>query len=241
MDEAAAAAAIGVMMSPWQNLGITDVACCTPGASPPGWRDPRLWIGVAIVAASVVVGALVLGTSDDTVAVWAAADTLGAGPRADRRRPGRTPGAASPTRRTPSLYFRADEQLPADLRLQPRRGRRRAAAARRGGRGRRPRRCDRCRSPWPPTRCPARSGSATSSTSTSARRRAAAVPAPPVCNGRPVLGGVTVLDAPPADAGVRLATAGGCWCSAMRDAEAQRFFRLLASTDDAALTVVGRG
>ena len=48
-------------------------------ATAPGWRDPRLWIGVAIVAASVLAGALVLGTSDDTVPVWAAADSLGAG------------------------------------------------------------------------------------------------------------------------------------------------------------------
>ena len=50
------------------NLGITDTSCRAPGAPPPGWRDPRLWIGVAIVAVSVLVGALVLGTSDDTVA-----------------------------------------------------------------------------------------------------------------------------------------------------------------------------
>ena len=61
-------------------------------ASAPGWRDPRLWIGVGLVAASVLVGALVLGTSDDTVAVWAATDAMGPGSCADRRRPDRTPG-----------------------------------------------------------------------------------------------------------------------------------------------------
>ena len=48
-------------------------------SSAPGWRDPRLWIGVALVAASVLAGAIVLGTSDDTVAVWAATDTMGPG------------------------------------------------------------------------------------------------------------------------------------------------------------------
>jgi len=36
----------------------------------PGWRDPRLWIGVAIVAASVLLGARLLSTADDSVAVW---------------------------------------------------------------------------------------------------------------------------------------------------------------------------
>ena len=38
---------------------------------PPGWRDPRLWIGVAIVAVSVVVGSRLLAAADDSVAVWA--------------------------------------------------------------------------------------------------------------------------------------------------------------------------
>ena len=48
-------------------------------ASRPGWRDPRLWVGAAIVAASVVAGARILGAADDTVAVWAAESDLGAG------------------------------------------------------------------------------------------------------------------------------------------------------------------
>ncbi len=48
-------------------------------SSSPGWRDPRLWIGIAIVAASVLVGARVLAAADDTVQVWAAAADVGAG------------------------------------------------------------------------------------------------------------------------------------------------------------------
>src|SRR6185436_1849467 len=60
------------------NLGISDTPAARRAAAP-GWRDPRLWIGVAIVAASVLVGALVLGSSDDTVPVWAAGDEMGAG------------------------------------------------------------------------------------------------------------------------------------------------------------------
>jgi hypothetical protein len=36
----------------------------------PGWRDPRLWIGVVLVAGSVVAGARLLAAADDTVQVW---------------------------------------------------------------------------------------------------------------------------------------------------------------------------
>ena len=45
----------------------------------PGWRDPRLWIGIVLVAASVVLGARLLASSDDTVGVWAARTDLPAG------------------------------------------------------------------------------------------------------------------------------------------------------------------
>jgi hypothetical protein len=34
------------------------------------WRDPRLWVGLVLVAASVVAGARVLAAADDTVGVW---------------------------------------------------------------------------------------------------------------------------------------------------------------------------
>lgn len=47
--------------------------------SRPGWRDPRLWVGVAIVAASVVLGSRVLASADDTVAVWVVAEDAVAG------------------------------------------------------------------------------------------------------------------------------------------------------------------
>ncbi len=42
----------------------------------PGWRDPRLWVGVVVVAGSVLLGARVVGAADDTVTVWAAAAEL---------------------------------------------------------------------------------------------------------------------------------------------------------------------
>ena len=44
-----------------------------------GWRDPRLWIGVAIVAVSVVAGVRVVGGADDSVSVWAVTEDLAPG------------------------------------------------------------------------------------------------------------------------------------------------------------------
>lgn len=81
-----------------------------------GWRDPRLWIGVAIVAASVVVGARVLASADDTVQVWAVAGQLGPGDRV-----GESDLVAHRVRFADEAhlagYFTVDEELPADLEL----------------------------------------------------------------------------------------------------------------------------
>lgn len=38
---------------------------------PPTWRDARLWVGIAILAGSVLLGAKVLSGADDLVSVWA--------------------------------------------------------------------------------------------------------------------------------------------------------------------------
>jgi hypothetical protein len=43
------------------------------------WRDPRLLFGIAIIAVSVLTGARVLGSADDTVAVWAVRADVAAG------------------------------------------------------------------------------------------------------------------------------------------------------------------
>src|SRR5699024_1890353 len=45
----------------------------------PTWRDPRLGIGVLLVAASVALGSWVVSSADDTVTVWAATDVLSPG------------------------------------------------------------------------------------------------------------------------------------------------------------------
>jgi len=85
-------------------------------ATTPGWRDPRLWIGIAIVAVSVVSGARLLASADDTVAVWAVADDMGAGDLVSEsdlvvRRVRFADGDDL------GRYFRADDTLPADLQL----------------------------------------------------------------------------------------------------------------------------
>lgn len=57
-----------------------------PAASPPAvrvprrsWRDPRLLIGIAIIAVSVLTGARLVGSADDTVPVWALATDVAPG------------------------------------------------------------------------------------------------------------------------------------------------------------------
>ncbi|WP_284534358.1 hypothetical protein [Nocardioides sp. T2.26MG-1] len=103
---------------PAQRAATGTVAPVPPAtrASRPGWRDPRLWLGVLIVAVSVVAGARLLAAADDTVAVWAVAADAGPGAQlsagdlvahrvrfADGDDLGR--------------YFSVEDELPGDLRL----------------------------------------------------------------------------------------------------------------------------
>lgn len=80
----------------------------------PGWRDPRLWIGVVILAASVLAGARLFASVDDTVAVWSVAAQHGAGDRleADDLVAVRVRFADAGTR---AGYVGVDDALPADL------------------------------------------------------------------------------------------------------------------------------
>ncbi|MCW2808060.1 MAG: hypothetical protein JWQ93_2015 [Marmoricola sp.] len=50
----------------------------------PGWRNPRLLLGVLLVAASVVLGARLLAAADDSVGVWSVARDLPAGAAVDQ-------------------------------------------------------------------------------------------------------------------------------------------------------------
>lgn len=83
-------------------------------AARPGWRDPRLWLGVLLLAGSVVLGARLLAAADDTVTVWGMASD---------REPG-TPVAAADLEvqrvrfadgAALARYFPADEPVPADV------------------------------------------------------------------------------------------------------------------------------
>ncbi len=82
----------------------------------PGWRDPRFWIGVAIVAVSVVAGARLLGAADESVTVWAASDDLAAGAEvtADDLEPRQVRFVDADDL---DRYYRADQALPAEARL----------------------------------------------------------------------------------------------------------------------------
>jgi len=104
--------------APGRRAGGADLAAVPSAvrARPPGWRDPRLWVGLLIVALSVVGGSRLLAAADDTVAVWAVAADSG---------PGATLTSADLVVRRVrfadggdlAAYYAADATLPSDLRL----------------------------------------------------------------------------------------------------------------------------
>jgi hypothetical protein len=75
-----------------------------------------MWVGLLIVAVSVVAGARLLSAADDTVAVWAVATDAGPGATLDEDDlvARRVRFAAAGDLDT---YYRVDDALPADLRL----------------------------------------------------------------------------------------------------------------------------
>lgn len=80
------------------------------------WRDPRIWLGAALVLASIVVGARVLAAADDTVAIWALRGDLASGITVDS-------GDVTAVdihfadASDASRYVSAEEPLPAGLQL----------------------------------------------------------------------------------------------------------------------------
>lgn len=209
------------------DLGAPEAPPAVRAASP-GWRDPRLWIGVALVAVSVVAGARLVGGADDSVTVWAVATDLG---------PGDTVSADDLTARQVRFvdpasldrYFLVEEQLPGDLRLE-----------RAVGEG----------------ELLPRSAVGTSGESDAMELPVAVetTRVPPGvqsgwivdvyvmggASGRSVLSGVTVLEAPPAAeslavSGQRQVVLG------VTEGEAQQFFRVTGSIDAPVLTIVRRG
>lgn len=82
----------------------------------PGWRNPRLVLGLVLVAGSVALGARLLAAADDTVGVWAVARDLPAGAALDdvdlERRQVRFPDEE-----TADGYLAARDELPAGATL----------------------------------------------------------------------------------------------------------------------------
>ena len=93
----------------------TSVAPATRTTTP-GWRDARMWVGVGIVAVSVVAGVRVVGSADDSVPVWTVTEDLAAGiaiePDVLQARAVRFADAEQRSR-----YLPADEPLPDDRHL----------------------------------------------------------------------------------------------------------------------------
>jgi len=78
----------------------------------PGWRDPRLLVGLVLVAASVALGAWAVGSAGRTVPVLAASDALVVGrPLAQQTLVVRQVRLAE----ADGLYLNADAELPEDL------------------------------------------------------------------------------------------------------------------------------
>jgi hypothetical protein len=77
----------------------------------PGWRNPRLALGLALVATSVLIGARMLAAADDTVGVWVVAHDVPAGATLDdgdlERRQIRFPDEGTADR-----YLAAADDLP---------------------------------------------------------------------------------------------------------------------------------
>ena len=79
--------------------------------APPGWRDARLWLGVALLVGSMAIGAVVLGDRSDTVLVLRAARDLSVGAPVLDVAPVAVPAEVA------AGYLRADEDTDGSLRL----------------------------------------------------------------------------------------------------------------------------
>ena len=229
-----------------RDLGAPGPAPAPPAvrAAAPGWRDPRLWIGIVIVAVSVVAGARLLSAADDTVAVWSASADMGPGDRV-----GPTDLVATRVRFADpddlAGYFTAADELPADLELSRGVGAGellpRAAVGPAGE-------SDTVELPIAvdaeqvPSSVRAGSevdvwlvpsGAGTAARAVGRAARAAQTDAP-------ALAGVTVVDAPPLEEAFS-ASGKRQLVLAVGDDDARRFFALLAAAEDPVLTVVRRG
>lgn len=97
-----------MMLSVIRNLGPE--APPAVRATPAAWRDPRLWIGVALVSASVLVGSRVVGSAGETTEVWAARSDLAVGQSVTRA--DLVPASVHLDGARASTYLRTTDDLP---------------------------------------------------------------------------------------------------------------------------------
>ncbi len=208
-------------------------------ATTPGWRDLRLWVGLLIVAVSVVAGARLLAAADDTVAVWAVAADAGPGAALSeddlvvhRVRFAESSDLAG--------YYRVDDTLPGELRLV--RGVGAGELLPRGAVGAADQQADTVELPVaveseqvPPA---VHSGSVVDVYLVGDPARGAKQTAAP---GSPVLTEATVVDAPSADDGFGGATGRRQLVLAVPQDDAAAYFAAVASLESPLLTVVRRG
>jgi len=213
-------------------------------AARPGWRDPRLWIGILIVAGCVVSGARIIGASDDTVAMWAVSRDVGAGETLE-------PDDLVATRvhfadsGTGAGYFAVTQQLPADLRVT--RGLAAGELLPRGAVGS-AEQADTVEVPVALDADQVPGSVAAGSVVDVYLLAGSAAEDPPGDTtgggGRggdaPALSGVTVVEAPPPAEGFS-ASGKRQLVLAVSERDARRFFALLGSAQDPQLTVVRRG
>ncbi|MFT4084421.1 MAG: hypothetical protein QM638_17730 [Nocardioides sp.] len=99
-----------------RDLGTDGGAPSAVRATRPGWRDPRLWLGVAIVAACVVAGARIIGAADDSVEVWSLRAGAAPGSQVDQADLARTRVRFADADDLAG-YFPVGEELPDELEL----------------------------------------------------------------------------------------------------------------------------
>jgi hypothetical protein len=195
-----------------------------------------MWVGILIVAVSIVAGSRLLAAADDSVSVWAAADDMGAGDTLTgddlvARQVRFGDGADL------DHYYASSEALPPDVQLLRGVGAGellpRAAVGPVGGDGllQLPVAVD--AEQVPP------------SVAAGAIVDVYLVPTPgsecrTACDGRPVLDGVTVVDASSADDGFG-ATGKRQLVLGVAAAAAGTFFKALGGSDGATVTIVRRG
>lgn len=208
-------------------------------ATTPGWRDARLWIGLLIVAVSVVAGSRLLAAADDTVAVWAVSADAGPGAAlteddlvVHRVRFAEPDDLAG--------YYRVDDTLPDDLRLV--RGVGAGELLPRGAVGAADQQADTVELPIaveadqvPPA---VHAGSVVDVYLVGSPARGEEAAGEP---GTPVLQEATVVDAPSSDGGIGGATGRRQLVLAVPQADATAYFAAVASLESPLLTVVRRG